>query len=170
MKMNTKRNNKGYTLVEITLYLALFSVVFGIVINFAMSVNESNRKAEEMNNIQSSLIFLTQHMNETFKVSDEIDEGNSECKNDDGRLRIRERAGPGHAEEYVEYSLSNGRVIFTNNEGSFYLTDSLIVVEQFYLEEVKEEDILKGIRLTLKMYSVKDPQITNTNQTMFILR
>lgn len=64
MKINIAKNNKGETLVEILIYVAITSIVIGSFVSFALLINELRVKTLSIKKVQTSI-------NEVFNLLDQ---------------------------------------------------------------------------------------------------
>jgi hypothetical protein len=154
---------KGLTLVETMIYLALFALIFFVVMNFVMAVAENNRIATARGRIETSLIFLLEHLQENFDVVDSINGTGSVFENDAGVLQLT------LSSTTMQYSLSNGRVMYDYSGVSVPLTPPDVQVNKFYLEQVlNTESALSGVRFTI-VITTEENDATETIETAFVL-
>ncbi len=157
--------NRGVTLVEMLVYLALFGLIFLSIIEFALTISEGNRVAGRRMEIEKTVIFATQHLEDTFGKAVSIDEVNSTFDSAAGKLRLNLDAG------YAEYNIASGRLNFDNSGETNFLSSSDYVIDQFYLERIlRRNGTLQGVRLTLQISSVKDVSVTTTVITSYTLK
>ena len=162
--MNIRANDgNGMTLIETVLYLALFALIFISVMQFSLAVAESNRAAVSRNKVEHTLIFVTEHLGLRFEEAQSINEGLTLLETNGGVLCLTSNG------EDVTYSVSNGILQFSESGVVSALSNSSVVVESFYLEEVLDNvDQLVGIRLTLEIAS-KDGTYSDSIVTAYTL-
>jgi len=80
------KNTKGMTLIEVVLYLGLFGMFFLVMVQFFFFVGDSNQLSGESLKIDRSIIFLSQHFEDSFKKGISIDEEGTVFGSDSGQL------------------------------------------------------------------------------------
>lgn len=68
------KNAKGMTLVEVVLYLALFGMFFMVMVQFFFFLGDNNQLSGESLKIDRSIIFMSQHLENTFQRGISIEE------------------------------------------------------------------------------------------------
>jgi hypothetical protein len=114
----------------------------------------------EMNQIQQSVVFFTEHINQTFEMINIIDES-SMFENDNGVLVVQEGSAT------YTYNINNGRIVYNDSIDDYYLTDASVVVDRFFIEKYEVDGDVMGVRITTKMHSEKDIHIESSNTTLF---
>ncbi len=152
------------TLVETIIYLAIFGVVFGSILQFMITVNEQNYRAEFKTNLGKSVLHMTEHFNDSIDLATDIEIASSTFASDNGVLRLNYSGGT------MRYSLNGGRLYFERNAEVFFLTPPRFAIDQFFLEEVHDDDAnLIGVRMTMHIYSRDDQTAEETIVTSFFL-
>jgi hypothetical protein len=161
-----KNNLNAITLVESVLYLALFGIFFVIVIQFAFSIGQQNTKSELDNTLNRGIIFINEHLNDDFINALSEDSALSTFGNDNGVLRLNMPAS-----KYAQYSISSGRLQFSDNGTTYFLTPLELTVNQFLLTRINNAaGTSVGAQLTLTMSSTKYTEITDTYSTSYVLK
>ena len=74
--MNIVHNQKGFTLLEMVVYIGLVVIVAGLVINFALSLITSYGKIqaskEAMNNASFALDTIVNEIRQASKINDHL--------------------------------------------------------------------------------------------------
>lgn len=157
--------NGGVTLVEVLVYLALFGLIFVSIIEFAISISQSNRVAGKRTEIEKSVITVTQHFSDTVPDGISIDDLNSVYDDDNGVLRVI--LDPG----YVEYRIENGRVVVDRDGILNYLTNPEYYVNKLRFEKIlSRSGVTTGVRLTFMISSSNDSSVTTTIITSYMLK
>ncbi len=73
--LNKIKRLSGMTLIEVVLYLALFAMFFLVMVQFFFFLGDSNQLSGENLKIDRTMIYLSQHFEDTFKRGVSIDEG-----------------------------------------------------------------------------------------------
>lgn len=154
---------EGFTLVETILYLALFAIIFFTVMQFVLAIAENNRKAMARTRVETSLLFLLEHIEESFDNVDSISEAGSVFGNDFGVLQLS------HFGIVRQYSVSSGRIMYNTGGVSVPVTPPDVIVTAFYLEKVgNEEGILSGVRITIEI-TTEEQDAIETIETAYTL-
>ena len=163
MKPKMDYSQRGVTLIEVVLYIALFALMFFSVVQFMMAVSEKNQVAKGRNKIETGLIAVTQHLENSFAQADSVDDANCVFESNPGVLRLNTASG------VIEYSVSGQKLLYDESGVSFDLTESEIAVTEFYLQEVLDKSSqVTGVRLTLTLQFPKEGT-SETIVTSFIL-
>jgi len=160
MKVRRLRNIKGMTLIEILLYLALFSIFFLVMVEFFLFVNQSNQLSSETLKLDRSVIFLTQHLEDSFEKKSFTSVTDIE-ESDLDKLELSDSEEP----EYIyQVEDEDGELQFNDGSGNVQITRSDIIVDKFSLEEILDnEDTVIGAKITIRLKSKTD----NTVQREF---
>lgn len=154
---------KALTLVEVVTYLAIFAFIFISIIEFVISVKQTNDTALDRSNIERALIFVMSHINDSFDQSNTIVVNESVFNSDNGILRLNSPT------LILEYTLSNGQVRFRDNGVYYGVSDPEINVDKLYFEQVlNRSDEIVGVRVTIKMRG--DHQLERELTSVFLLR
>lgn len=155
---------KGITLIEVIVYLAIFGIFFTTIMQFYFSLSEYNRLASERSELQKSIILIDQHLNQSIKEADSIDDANSLFNNPDGILRFTLAGG------YYEYNIINSRLNFDNNGTDFYLIDPQQVINSFTVSAVEDSDEeIVGVKIVLEISYANNPNLTEYLDSLYIL-
>lgn len=160
MKVRRLRNIKGMTLIEILLYLALFSIFFLVMVEFFLFVNQSNQLSSETLKLDRSVIFLTQHLEDSFEKKSFTSITDIE-ESDLDELELYDSAVPEYTYKVGD---EDGELQFNDGSGNVQITRSDIIVDKFSLEEILDnEDTVIGAKITIRLKSKTD----NTVQREF---
>lgn len=142
---NTKL--KAVTLIEVLIYLALFAIIFTVVLGFAFNVDDINQFTKSNYNFDKQIIFLDQHMRDSFNKSVSIDSANSIFNVDGGKVVINTSNGA------VSYRLDNSRLIYTKDSVDHIVSQVDVNVDSFYIEPVMMASSggVNGIKLTVEL-------------------
>ena len=72
MMNRNKKSNKGFTLIEMLVSVAVFSVVLIIILGTIVTIVDTSRKARTMTEVMNNLNFSFESMTRTLKTSTEI--------------------------------------------------------------------------------------------------
>ena len=161
--MSNRKTEKGMTLIETVLYIALFGLIFLSMMTFVLATAEKNRIAAERVAVQRTRIFVQEHLNEVIDDAVSIDAVGSMFDVDSGVLVVNHSAGTG------TYQISDSRLVYTTGAETNPVTISDIEVTRFYLEQVLDRaGGLTGVRVTMEFVS-KDNHSEDTMITSFLL-
>ena len=81
MLQNKKQNNKGFTLVEMLVAIAVFMTVMTVAVGSLLSIIEANRKAQAIKSVIDNLNFAIETISRDMEVSTKYS-----CSPDSGNL------------------------------------------------------------------------------------
>lgn len=160
-------NLKGITLIEILLYLAIFVIFFFAILQFFFFLDDSNQLSGETLKIDRSIIFLSQHFEDSFNTYTSIDtdvtmgqtlfnDGDGDFVDDILILDPDDKT----------YSVLTGILMFDGHN----LTRSDLEVDQFKLERIEDtSNNLIGAEITIGIKSRVNSDIRKdfTNSYLF---
>ena len=74
-KQKNKNFKKGFTLIEMMVAVALFSIVMTISVGSLLSLVDANRKAQSLKSVMNNLNFALENMSRTMRVGTNYDCG-----------------------------------------------------------------------------------------------
>lgn len=81
-------NKRGFTLLEILLYLAMSGIILFAIMSFSLQIIDLNKKNSDMQEIQTGMDFVNNKLALTIQSASSIDEINSIFGNDIGKLSL----------------------------------------------------------------------------------
>ncbi len=162
-----QKNLKGITLIEILLYLAIFAIFFFGIIQFFFYLEDSNQLSGETLKIDRSIIFLTQHFEDSFNTYTSIDTDitDEETRFNDGDGDYVDDMlvlDPGDKKYYVV----DNKLLFSGAN----LTRSDLKIDQFKLERIEDtSNNLIGVEVTIGITSIANSDVRKdfTNSFLF---
>jgi len=156
---------KAISIVEVLVYFALFGIIFLAIISFMISVVDNNSIAEQRIDLQKSSIFVMNHLNNSFDLTNSINTDNSIFNNNNGKIVLNLTSGT------VQYYVSNNVLHYVENGTDYILTTVDYNITKFYLERVLNgKDELVGARFDIKFQSVKTSNNYFTLQTSLLFK
>lgn len=131
--MKTKLE-KGFTLIEILVYIAILVLMLGIIVQVVFSVARAERVMRSTRSIENSATLALERISREVREADSINTVSSLFGAHPGRLSVTGVDESGNPET-IEFSLSNGRIALTINGAlAGYLTEenANIVDLKFY--------------------------------------
>ncbi len=151
---------KGVTLIETMIYIALFSIILLIIINFMFSAQESTMRNNRRAELQKTIEFLTQHVTDTFDRTNSVNTENCVFLDNQGVLNIT-------TDMVNEYKLEDGRILFNN----IPITPKGILVGSFRLEPVNDSfDKTIGVRFSIQLSSREDSPVAQEINLLTVIR
>lgn len=159
-----KKLKKGFTLIEAIVYLALFGIVFLTIVQFTFAMAAQNKDNEDQIIVEREVIFLNEHLNESFTNTQSINEGSTVFNNDTGSLFLTTSSG------LISYTIVDGSLIFNSGSVTEQLTSVGIRIDKFHLERVRSAKTgnLIGARIELALTATSKARISKTIQTSYI--
>jgi len=134
MKTKIKTTN-GFTLIEITLYMLIATIILFVAMNFFMNVSQTNSKSINMQEINSNIDFISGKIFATIRSADSVDDANSVFEDDAGILSLN-MSDPAKTPTKI------------------YMTDGEIYFKEGASEDIKiSSDFIKCTRLNLSKIS-----------------
>lgn len=113
--MNRSRSfNKGFSLVEIILYVVILVSMLAIIMNVIVSVAKSDRLIRSARNIEASAVSALERITHEARGMDTIDVASSVLGTHPGRLSLDGEDASGNPRS-VEFYLSSGKVMMSEN-------------------------------------------------------
>lgn len=112
------------TLVELILYLALFSVIILSMVQFFVFVSNKNVDARNRIELSRNVIFVREHFTQVERSITGFNDGSSVYDSDSGRVVFTTSNGD------VSYTRSGGDIIY-NRGTDITLTPDGVVVQKF---------------------------------------
>lgn len=103
--MTTKKLNKGFSLVEMIVYISILSVMLLIIIEVVLSVTRSERVMRSARSVENSAVSALERINREVKFADSINVSESLFAANPGKLVVEKADGP------VEFYMENGRLM-----------------------------------------------------------
>lgn len=139
------------TLLEVLVYMALFGIIFSLVVGLLIQTRDQNRKAKDAINIEQNMIFIDGHLNMVFEEVESLDANNSSFDSDQSVVALNMKDG-----SHVEYFL-NGQQLFIDRGTAMQLSNNRARVTRFRAERVLDaDDNLIGVRISGTVTSVND--------------
>jgi len=160
-KFKFKQNIKAITLTETVVYLALFAVLFTVIIEFAFNVSGLNTKAYSNNDALRTEIFVNEHLDSEVKKAISVDSSNCVFNDNTGVLRLNTETG------YVEYKLTDQQLEFFNGTHNNIIVPPNFKVEKFVIEPVlnaESETVALMIEIS---FSTKNDRVNKTFKTLY---
>jgi len=162
---STFLKSRAFTLVETLIYIGIFGVFFITAVEFSLTVQQNNLRASYYKLIGNNIIYLSNHLDDSFKNSIIVNPTLSIFSNPSGKIRLE------NGLNYYEYSLLNDQINFNKNGSNFLLIYDDVKVTSFYVEQVlNNNSIIVGTRITINFESIKDSNVKSNMINMYYLR
>lgn len=160
------RKLKAFTLFEALIYMALFGLVFIGMLEFALSMSIFNRDAESAIAIQKTLVFMNEHISESFTNGQSINTTQSVFNNNSGKL-VLNRAGGTYT-----YDISGGRARFNDGAGNVFLSPIDVQISTLRFEEIKVGALNTtiGVKVSIDAFFAKQPSVIRKTITSYVFQ
>lgn len=139
-KIFTKKS--AFTLLELVVYMGVFSIVFIVVVQFGFNVAEANKSASSTLEIERTTTLISQHFTETFETYDEIDQLLSDVDNAE-RVRFVNNTS------YIEYRIENSRFLVERDGVENFITKLDFSIQNLDFEYIFSQDLTQVIGLSI---------------------
>jgi prepilin-type N-terminal cleavage/methylation domain-containing protein len=157
--MNNMPKNKGFTLIEIIVSVAIFVIVMTIAIGAVLSAVDANRKAQSISVVINNLNLAVESMVRDLRTGKNYATV-SGCESTDACISFEDRLGRTVEYSLIEPSLENGyieknvtSVANAYDEGRITSDEILIEKAEFKLEGESTSDGPERILVRLKGYA-----------------
>ncbi len=115
--METKYKNKGYTMVEMVIYIAIMSIVLLLIVNTVLSLTKSYRDLYALRIVDSTAVDSMERMTREIRGATSVDTTNSVFNTDPGVLTLVSTLGS--TSTTTKFYISNGALKMDIN-GSYF--------------------------------------------------
>jgi len=144
--------NKGFSLVEMLVYISILVLMLGVVMGVTVSIVRSQRAVKASRDIESSVILSLERLSREIRLSDSVDINSSVFDSNPGRL-VLESLDENENPRTVEFYILSGAIILRENGadvGALSQSDANVTSLIFRLFS-DAEDV--GIRTELEIES-----------------
>jgi Tfp pilus assembly protein PilV len=85
---NINKTQRGFTLIEITIYFTIVGVVLLSVMGFAIQVMNMSEQSNNFHELQSNINFISDKISTTIKTAESVNNSESIFDNDAGALSL----------------------------------------------------------------------------------
>lgn len=150
--MIKSQRHKGFSLIEMLVYIAVLILMLAIIIDVVLSVVRSQRIIQSVMSIDNSAILGIERIEREVRQSDSVDIATSILSVNPGKLVLKSTDESGNPRT-VEFGLSSGRLMFKENgieEGA--LTEARAEVTSLIFRRFASSTI-EGIRVEMTIES-----------------
>lgn len=167
--MKHLKNKKGMTLIELIIYLMIFSIVIISVAQFGISSVEWNKKSVSRAVLEEEIVSINRSLSEAFTNALSVDEGVGKTvyTNNDGKLVLNMNNATTpftFTKTGTNITLSRGAGTATN------ITGNKVNVTKFYLEKILDTvtNATIGIRVSVTIVSSNNTSYTRDFVTAYL--
>jgi len=148
--MNKKHNNnRGFTLVELIIYILVVSVILISATYYAIDVIGAQTKARSYQEVQQNARLALRRMVQEIRAAENLNEGSSVFDSNPGTLSL-DHTDP--AKDPTIFDVSSGRLRITQGgNGPYYLTTDQAIVSDLTFENLSVSGRNKVIKITLTL-------------------
>lgn len=141
---------QGMTLLEIVIYLAVFSLVFLSMIGFLFSFEDGIHNAQSRFQATTSEQFLTDHLTNSIRKADSVNLTTTVFENNNGVLQLHFNDSAGDYE--TKYTLVNGTIYYTKVGGDpvAITPNSMNITKLFFIRINDENSKLVGTSIDIE--------------------
>lgn len=148
--LNKNKMERGYTLIEIVVYIAMLSLVSIVVVNsFIVSISSSKVAFEKRNLLEAGTIAMDRITRE-IRMADTVVDANSTFDSDPGILEISSTDSSGDTRT-IRFQVDSGEMSMYEN-GSFYGSisgDKVTVNSLFFRKIITSSGVAIKIELSV---------------------
>ncbi len=160
-----KNVHKGMTLIETLIYVALFGLIFSSMIGYFMMISESNANSRLKLDVHKNMIFISEHINNSFDTFESIDLTNTTLDNDLGKIRLVKGAST------IDYIIEGDRLKVVRDGVGTYVLANKFKAESFRVERVNSStNAVVGARIKFTFSSLKKNTVKDTLESMYLFK
>ncbi|MBU0975447.1 MAG: type II secretion system protein [Patescibacteria group bacterium] len=169
MKLLSK-SEKGFTLIEIVIYIGIVAAVLSTVILFLVNIIEGISKSVAIQEVQHNIRFSMAKIKLDVQEADSLDFASSVLDNDDGKLVIEGGSNT------ITYEIQNGVLVRLIDAGPVVeVTSSKVIVTQLRVENRSFADESENIEVYITIIhknpaKQKEFEVTRTIKTSLSVR
>jgi len=129
---NHKKRTRGFTLIEMIVSVAIFSVVMLIGVGSLLSMISANKKSQSLQLVMNNLNFAIEDMTRTIRIGTNYHCGSGDiskprdCNEGDNYFAFEQTGGnPDSTSDQIIYRLNNGQIEKSTQGG---ISDSFIAI------------------------------------------
>lgn len=144
MKYNCVTKEKGFSLIELLIYVAISAVVIGSVTSYFFNLMKTYGLAKNQILIANNQSLLFEKLNFDIRYAENVDDVNSIFNDDDGILVVIKKG------DSYSYFLEDGKVMKSvNSSGSVAITSNDVLVKAFHLEKIDTVGGKEGVNISV---------------------
>ncbi|MFH1207566.1 MAG: type II secretion system protein [Patescibacteria group bacterium] len=154
------KNQNGYTLIELLVYLSIVTISVIVFTTFVVNVTKNSARAEMKQELQENARVVGNRLTQNIRQAEGIDPANSLFDVVDGQLALNKSAAPD-----ITFRLLDNAVVYNNGTNDYVLTNDKVKVTKMQFSQTA--DLVK-IELTLEQSN--DPTSTFSLHTAVLAR
>ncbi len=171
MNLKKQKNNNGFTLIEMLVSVALFTIVLTIAIGAILTIIDANRKSQTLTLVMNNLNFAMESMTRSIKTANPSNTGDDRIRVDGGntKLTLTDQEGRRIIYEFDEDAEKITKEVDSGTEVPIVSDDVVIEDAKFYLSSSYESSgYNKQPRIHILIYGYV--QITEKTRSDFSIQ
>lgn len=167
--MKVLKNKKGMTLIELIIYLMIFSIVILSVAQFGISSVEWNKRSVNRAVLEEEVVSINRSLSEAFTNALSVDEGVGKTiyTNNDGKLVLNMNGATTpftFTKTGTNITLARGAGVATN------ITGNKVNVTRFYIEKILDSvsNTTIGVRVSITIVGSANSSFTRDFVTSYL--
>ena len=163
----TKRNSKGFSLIEILIYLAIFAVVSIVVINSFITVLSSFKRTRSDRDLLESGLTSVERISREIRQAKSIDMTNSTCSGSFCILQLNSTDING-VDKIVKFMVSSGFLkIYENGVDQGSLTSENISISSLIFKNIVTTNS-KAVKIEMTIIDSNSDKTANFYNTIIL--
>ena len=139
MNFSSSQKNKGFTLVEMMVSVAIFALVLVVVLGAIITIIDTNRKAQALSSVMNNLNFAVESMTRSVKTAVDVrgvgDTGDENSITVVDQFAYQDNDNKASGADTVSYYVKDG-VLVKEKEGEneIPLTDPMVNITSFKID------------------------------------
>jgi competence protein ComGC len=153
MTINYSKLNKGFSVMEMIIYISILTVLIVIVMNILISINRSEKIIRATKNIQTSGVSTLERITREVRSASDIDSLGSVFDVHPSRLSLVRTNPAGSVVRTVEFFLDSGSLrVRENGVDLGALSDQSVEITNLVFRQFMNDNS-KGVRIELTLKS-----------------
>lgn len=155
MMLHNTKSNKGFTLVELLVSIAIFSIVLIVVLGSIITIIDTNRKARSLTVVMNDLNLVLESMTRTIKTGTEL-------SGDIDSVSVTNQSG-----DSVTYYVENGSIFRqVGGDSGIAITSSELNIQNaefnIYDGDIGDEDSQPRVLILVEGEAQAGPRISSS--------
>ena len=131
--MRNSNLQKGYSLMELLIYVALFSILSVVIVNSLVTVMKTYNAAQAYRRLQSNGELVMERMTREIRSANSITAATYDSNSGSISISNSDSSGAVHS---ITMNIANGAVVVTDNGVSGSLTTAEVIVTKLILRHI----------------------------------
>lgn len=154
--MRINKNKKGFSLIEIAVYLGIFSVILVSSLNAVFTVLKTYNTFQVMKIMRNDAEVALERLTKEIKLANDINISQTVLDANPGTLFLNSVDQISENPKTVEFFLDGGALIMKENRGyEKFLTSSSTIISNLIFRKIQNDSTSQAIKIEIAVVSKK---------------